>query len=93
MAGTLKSKKYILYLFVAGATMRSAQAINGVKRVCAEYLKNNYELTVIDIYQQPELARREQIIAVPTLVRKRPDPLRRFIGNLMDSEHILSGLK
>jgi circadian clock protein KaiB len=87
-----KEKKYVLRLYVAGATPRSTQSIINIKKICEEHLKGRYELEVIDIYQQPVLAKGEQIIAAPTLVKKLPPPLRRFIGNMADVERILVGL-
>lgn len=84
--------KYVLRLYVAGSTPRSTEAILGIKKICEEYLKGRYELEVIDIYQQPTLARGEQIIAAPTLVKKLPPPLRKFIGNMGDVDRILVGL-
>jgi circadian clock protein KaiB len=74
--------RYVLRLFVAGATTRSHQAILRVRELCAAELKNHCELEVIDIYQQPALARKNQIVATPTLIIEFPPPLRRFIGNL-----------
>ncbi|MEI7732391.1 MAG: circadian clock KaiB family protein [Verrucomicrobiota bacterium] len=74
--------KYVLRLFVAGATARSGQAVLRVRQLCAEELKDNCELEVIDIYQQPGLARANQIVATPTLIKEFPRPVRRFIGNL-----------
>jgi circadian clock protein KaiB len=85
-------KKYVLRLYVAGATPKSTEAIFNIKKVCEERLKGRYELDVIDIYQQPVLARGEQIIATPTLVRKLPLPLRKFIGSMHDMDRILVGL-
>ena len=87
-----QDKKYVLRLYVAGSTPRSTDAILGIKKICEEYLKGRYELEVIDIYQQPTLARGEQIIAAPTLVKKLPPPLRKFIGNMGDVDRILVGL-
>jgi len=87
-----ENRKYVLRLYVAGATSRSSEAITNIRRICEEHLKGRYELEVIDIYQQPVLARGEQIIAVPTLVKKLPIPLRRFIGTMADEERILMGL-
>ena len=78
-------RKYVLRLFVAGATARSRQAILRVRELCAEELKNHCDLKVIDIYQQPQLARAHQIVATPTLVKEFPRPVRRFIGNLMNT--------
>ena len=74
--------KYVLRLFVAGATIRSRQAILRVRALCEAELKDSCELEVIDIYQQPNLARENQIVATPTLIIEFPPPLRRFIGNL-----------
>jgi circadian clock protein KaiB len=87
-----KDKKYVLRLYVAGVTTRSTEAILNVKKICEEHLKGRYELEVIDIYQQPVLAKGEQIIAAPTLVKKLPPPLRKFIGNMYDVDRILVGL-
>jgi circadian clock protein KaiB len=70
---------------VAGATARSRQALRHVYRLCEAELKDRYELEVIDVYQHPELARDNQIIATPTLIKKFPLPVRRFIGNLMNT--------
>ena len=77
--------KYFLRLYVAGATARSRQALRRVYQLCEAELKDNYELEVIDVYQQPELARDQQIVATPTLVKEFPRPVRRFIGSLLDT--------
>jgi len=74
--------KYVLRLFVAGATVRSRQAVLRVRELCATELKGRCQLEVIDIYQQPALARENQIVATPTLIKELPKPVRRFIGNL-----------
>ena len=80
---TTRSKdKFVLRLFVAGATARSRQAIVSVRRLCEAELKGICKLEVIDIYQQPKLARANQIVATPTLIMEFPPPLRRFIGSL-----------
>jgi circadian clock protein KaiB len=84
--------RYELRLYVAGMTPRSTRAIATIKEICEEHLKGRYDLRVIDIYQQPVLAKGEQIIAVPTLTRKLPPPLRRLIGDLSDRERVLVGL-
>jgi circadian clock protein KaiB len=73
-----------LRLFVAGATVRSRQAIQRVRQLCESELKSNCKLEVIDIYQQPKLARANQIIATPTFIIEFPRPVRRFIGNLLN---------
>ncbi len=83
---------YVLRLYVAGATANSASAISNVRRICEEHLAGRYDLEVIDLYQRPNLARGEQIIAAPTLIKKLPLPLRRIIGNMTDQEKILVGL-
>jgi circadian clock protein KaiB len=84
--------RYVLRLYVAGATARSARAIENIKRICEEHLSGRYSLEVVDLYQQPVLAAGEQIIAAPTLIKEVPKPLRRFIGDMSDKEHILVGL-
>ena len=83
---------YVLRLYVAGTTPRSTRAIVNIKKICEEHLQGRYDLQVIDIYQQPVLAAGEQIIAVPTLIKKLPPPLRRIIGDLSDLERVLIGL-
>jgi len=87
-----KSNRYILRLYVAGQTPRSVDAITNIKNICDEYLKGRYALAVIDLYQQPQLAQGEQIIAVPTLIKKLPLPLRRIIGDMSNTERVLVGL-
>jgi circadian clock protein KaiB len=84
--------RYELRLYVAGMTPRSTRAIANIKEICEEHLKELYDLQVIDLYQQPMLAEGDQIIAVPTLLRKLPMPLRRLIGDLSDRERVLIGL-
>jgi circadian clock protein KaiB len=91
LAGT-NNAAYVLRLFVTGMTPRSARAIANVKKVCDKYLRAQYELEVIDLYQNPQLAQSEQIIAAPTLIRKLPLPLRRIIGDLSNTERVLVGL-
>lgn len=87
-----KEKKYVLRLFISGTTPKSTEAIMNIKKICDEHLSGRYELEVIDIYQQPDLAKGEQVIAAPTLVKKLPPPLRKFIGNMRDVDRILVGL-
>jgi circadian clock protein KaiB len=87
-----KKEKYLLRLYVTGMTPRSAAAIQNIKKICEDHLKGRYDLRVIDIYQQPTLAGGEQIIASPTLIKKLPLPLRRFIGDMANTERILLGL-
>jgi circadian clock protein KaiB len=88
-----KSKeKYVLKLYITGMTRRSQEALRNLERVCREHIGDNYELEVIDIYQQPTLAKGDQIIAVPTLIKKLPVPLRRMIGDLSREDRIILGL-
>ena len=84
--------QYELCLYVAGMTPRSIRAIANIKKICEEHLKGLYDLQVIDLYQQPALAEGNQIIALPTLLRKLPPPLRRIIGDFSDRERVLVGL-
>jgi len=86
------NRHYVLRLYVAGTTPRSAIAISNIKKICEEQLKGLYELQVIDLYQQPELARGDQIVAVPTLIKKLPPPIQRIIGDLSDRDRVLIGL-
>ncbi len=88
----LMKARYVLRLYVAGTTPRSTRAVINIRKICEEHLMGRFRLEVIDIYQQPSLAEGEQIIAVPTLVRKLPLPLRRFIGDMSQIERILVGL-
>jgi circadian clock protein KaiB len=81
-----------LRLFVAGATARSRQAVLRVRQLCEAEMKDNYELEVIDVYQQPEAARDHQIVATPTLIKVFPRPVRRFIGKLMSTAGLFAEL-
>jgi len=87
-----KKSNYILSLYISGATNRSKTAIENIKKICEENLKGRYELEIIDVYQQPEKLRNEQIIAVPTLIKRLPAPIRKFIGDLSDIDSVLVGL-
>ncbi|HEU5453102.1 MAG TPA: circadian clock KaiB family protein [Terriglobales bacterium] len=84
--------KYLLRLYVTGTTPRSQQAISNIRDICEEYLRGRYQLEVLDVYQRPLLTAGEQIIALPTLIKELPLPIRRFIGDLSDTEKILIGL-
>lgn len=86
-----REEKYVLRLYVSGSTLKSARAVKNIKRVCEQYLKNRYDLEVIDVYQQPKLARGEQIVVVPTLIKQRPPP-RRLIRDLSNQKNVLLGL-
>ena len=84
--------QYVLRLYITGSTPRSIRAISNIRAICQAYLKGRYDLEVVDIAQHPKLAAGEQIIAAPTLIKKLPLPLRRFIGDLSETERILIGL-
>ncbi len=83
---------YVLTLYVAGVTHRSSSAIRSVTDICEQYLKDRYELEIIDIYQQPGFAKTEQIVVAPTLIKRLPTPLRRLIGDMANKERVLVGL-
>jgi len=87
-----RKDKYILRLYITGATNRSVLAITNLKKICEEYLEGRYELEVIDLYKKPSLAKDEQIIAAPTLIKKLPLPFRRIIGDMSNKEKVLLGL-
>jgi len=90
-----KSRKAVLFtmrLYVTGATPKSSRAITNLRKLCDEYLAGKYTLEIVDVYQQPELAREGQIIAAPTLVKSFPLPLRRFIGDMSNTANLLAGL-
>ena len=89
--GALKRARYILRLYVTGSTGRSLQAVYNLKKICEEHLPD-YDLEVIDIYKDPEAAREAQVIAAPTLVKKLPLPIRKFVGDLSNTQKILVGL-
>jgi circadian clock protein KaiB len=82
----------VLRLYIAGSSQRSMRAIENAKQICEEHLAGSYDLDVIDILQRPALAKDDQILAVPTLIKKLPLPLRRFIGDLSDRDVVLIGL-
>jgi len=83
---------YILKLYVAGQSPKSISAIANIRKICEEELHRQYDLEVIDLYQQPNLAQGDQIVALPTLIKKLPPPLRRIIGDLSDTARVLVGL-
>jgi|ERR1035437_1398672 circadian clock protein KaiB len=86
------SHRYILRLYVADLMPKSTLAIDNIKKICEENLQGQYELEVIDLYQQPQLAQGDQIVALPALIKKWPSPLRRIIGDMSDTERVLVGL-
>jgi circadian clock protein KaiB len=91
-AATRRKRKYVLRLYVTGTTGRSVRAIQNVRRICDQHLAGLYELEVVDIYKNLPLARGDQIIAAPTLVKRLPAPLRRLIGDMSDEQRVLVGL-
>ena len=84
--------KYVLRLYINGSTLKSALAVKNIKQVCEQHLNGGYDLEIIDIYRHANLARDEQIVAVPTLIKRLPHPLRRLIGDLSDHNKVLFGL-
>ena len=90
---SVDAKKWNLRLYVAGQTPKSIVALANLKRICDEHLEGGqYEIEVIDLMENPQLARRDQIVAIPTLVRELPSPLKRIIGDLSNTERVLVGL-
>jgi len=84
--------RYVLSLFVTGSTPKSLRAIQNIRALCEEVLNGHYELKVIDIYQHPERVKPEEIVVTPTLIKKRPRPLRILIGDLSDRDRLLLAL-
>ena len=87
-----QSDKWILRLYVAGQTPKCLAAFTNLKKICAEYLDGRYRIEIIDLLENPQLARGDQIIAIPTLVRNLPEPVRKIIGDLSNTERVLVGL-
>lgn len=85
--------KYTLRLYITGLTPRSTRAIANLNAICEQHLNGRYELEVIDVNQQPEMAQRDQIVAVPTLIKQLPLPMHRIIGDLSDTDRVLVGLR
>jgi circadian clock protein KaiB len=85
-------KAYELRLYIAGKTAKSVQALANLKKYCEEHLKGQYKIEVVDLLLQPQLAEGDQIFAIPTLVRKVPEPIRKIIGDLSNEEKVLVGL-
>jgi len=91
-AATRSHDHYVLRLYVTGTTPKSIRAINNLKVICDKHLDGRYELEVIDLYQQPQLAQGSQIVAAPTLIKQLPEPIRRIIGDMSNTEKVLVGL-
>jgi circadian clock protein KaiB len=90
--GEPPEERYVLRLYVTGMTPNSVRAIENMKAICEEYLLGRYDLEIIDVYKHPSLAKGEQIVAAPTLVKSLPMPLRRLIGDLSQKDRVLLGL-
>lgn len=90
--GTEREGEWNLRLYVAGQTARSVAALANLERICEEHLRGRYLIEVIDVVKNPRLARGEQILALPTLVRKLPEPIRKIIGDLSNEARVLIGL-
>jgi circadian clock protein KaiB len=88
-----ETKLWELRLYVAGTTPKSIKALSNLKRICEEHLAGKYHIEVIDLVENPHLARQDQIVAIPTLVRKLPEPMRKIIGDLANEERVLVGLE
>jgi len=91
-AATRKPEVWKLRLYVAGQTPKSIRAFSNLKVLCEEHLKGRYQIEVVDLLEHPEMARGDQIVAVPTLVRKLPQPVRQIIGDLSNTDRVLVGL-
>jgi circadian clock protein KaiB len=83
---------YVLRLYITGTTPRSTQAVHNLIKVCQEYLPGRYDLEVVDIYQQPALAQTEDIVAIPTLLKKQPLPVQKLLGDLSDAHQLVTSL-
>ncbi|MEX2235409.1 MAG: circadian clock KaiB family protein [Cyclobacteriaceae bacterium] len=83
---------YVLKLFVSGASPNSIRAINNLKAICNSYIKENYQLEIIDVYQESDVAQKEQIVALPMLIKKFPLPERKLIGDMSNTQKVLDGL-
>jgi circadian clock protein KaiB len=90
---TANEEKWELRLYTAGQTPKSLAAIKNLRKVCDEHLAGRYEIEIVDLLKNPRLAKDDQIVAIPTLVRKLPDPVRKIIGDLSDTERALVGLQ
>ena len=91
-AANHSKERYVLSLYIAGLTPRSTMAVERIRAICERYLAGRYELTIIDLYLQPEMARQAQVVVIPTLVKQTPSPVRMFIGDMADEKRILQGL-
>jgi len=86
------NKKYRFHLYVTGASINSMEAISNIKKLCEENFTHNYQLEIIDVFQQPQVAKKENIVALPLFIKKFPLPEKRFIGTMSDKQKLLSGI-
>jgi circadian clock protein KaiB len=91
-AASRNGLEWNLRLYVAGRTPRSVTAFENLKRICEEHLRGQYQIEIVDLIEQPQLAKGDQILALPTLVRRLPEPIRKIIGDLSNTERVLVGL-
>lgn len=89
----MQKNNYMLRLFITGASPNSIRALTNIKQICEDHLKGRYSLEIIDVYQQAEIAEKEQLVALPLLIRKKPLPERRLIGDMSDIGKVLKGLE
>jgi len=89
----MQKNEYMLRLFITGASPNSVRALINIKQICEDHLKGRYSLEIIDVYQQAEIAEKEQLVALPLLIRKKPLPERRLIGDMSDIGKVLKGLE
>jgi circadian clock protein KaiB len=92
MALASDPETFVLRLYIAGQTPRCLRAFENLKRICEEHLANRYRIEMVDLLENPQLARGDQILAVPTLVRRLPEPMKKIIGDLSNAERVLVGL-
>lgn len=88
----IESEVWVLRLYIAGQTPKSVKAFSNLKKICEEYLQGQYRIEVIDLLENPKLAKQDQIVALPTLVRKLPEPIKKILGDLSNKEKVLVGL-
>lgn len=86
------TNEYVLRLFITGASPNSVRALTNIRQICEEHLKGRYKLEIIDVYQQEDIAEREQLVALPLLIKKQPLPEKRLIGDMSDAQKVLTGL-
>jgi len=89
---SVQAERFVLRLYIAGQTPKCVRAFTNLKQICEQHLANRYQIEIIDLLQNPQLARGDQILAVPTLVRQLPEPVKKIIGDLSNTERVLVGL-